>query len=34
MRGNATLMGLVNDPELYRCGVDWARQPECRVDRV
>jgi dipeptidyl aminopeptidase/acylaminoacyl peptidase len=21
--GYATLMGLVNDPELYRCGVDW-----------
>jgi dipeptidyl aminopeptidase/acylaminoacyl peptidase len=22
--GYATLMGLVNDPDLYRCGVDWA----------
>ncbi|MBJ7313985.1 S9 family peptidase [Rugamonas sp. CCM 8940] len=22
--GYATLMGLVNDPELYRCGIDWA----------
>jgi dipeptidyl aminopeptidase/acylaminoacyl peptidase len=22
--GYATLMGLVNDPELYRCGVEWA----------
>ena len=22
--GYATLMGLVNDPELYQCGVDWA----------
>ena len=21
--GYATLMGLVNDPDLYRCGVDW-----------
>ncbi|MES2068872.1 MAG: prolyl oligopeptidase family serine peptidase [Pseudomonadota bacterium] len=21
--GYATLMGLINDPELYRCGVDW-----------
>src|SRR5450830_808309 len=21
--GYATLMGLVNDPELYRCGIDW-----------
>ncbi|WP_342117957.1 alpha/beta hydrolase family protein [Pseudoduganella sp. OTU4001] len=21
--GYATLMGLVNDPQLYRCGVDW-----------
>ncbi|TFW20682.1 alpha/beta hydrolase family protein [Duganella callida] len=22
--GYATLMGLVNDPDLYKCGVDWA----------
>jgi acetyl esterase/lipase len=22
--GYATLMGLVNDPDLYQCGVDWA----------
>ena len=22
--GYATLMGLVNDPDLYRCGIDWA----------
>jgi dipeptidyl aminopeptidase/acylaminoacyl peptidase len=22
--GYATLMGLVNDPDLYRCGVEWA----------
>ena len=22
--GYATLMGLVNDPDLFRCGVDWA----------
>ncbi|MDP9109319.1 MAG: prolyl oligopeptidase family serine peptidase [Pseudomonadota bacterium] len=21
--GYATLMGLINDPELYRCGIDW-----------
>jgi predicted acyl esterase len=21
--GYATLMGLVNDPDLYKCGVDW-----------
>ena len=22
--GYATLMGLVNDPDLYKCGIDWA----------
>lgn len=22
--GYATLMGLINDPDLYRCGIDWA----------
>jgi dipeptidyl aminopeptidase/acylaminoacyl peptidase len=22
--GYATLMGLVNDPDLYRCGIEWA----------
>lgn len=22
--GYATLMGLINDPELYRCGINWA----------
>ena len=21
--GYATLMGLVNDPDLYQCGIDW-----------
>lgn len=22
--GYATLMSLINDPDLYRCGVEWA----------
>jgi dipeptidyl aminopeptidase/acylaminoacyl peptidase len=29
--GYATLMGLVNNPELYQCGVDWAGVTDIRL---
>jgi len=32
--GYATLMGLVNDPELYRCGIEWAGVTDINLMRT
>ncbi len=32
--GYATLMGLVNDPDLYRCGIEWAGVTDINLMRT